>query len=67
LAISVLGVVISIYYYFGWVRTVYFSDSKDSAPEIAGSLCSCDRVVLGALVVATVLVGIFPGVLPIIP
>ena len=67
LAISVLGVVISIYYYFGWVRTVYFSDSKDSAPETAGSLCSCDRVVLGALVVATVLVGIFPGVLPIIP
>jgi len=66
LAISVLGVVISIYYYFGWVRVVYFSDSKDSAQETAGSLCSCDRVVLGALVVATVLVGIFPGVLPIV-
>jgi len=67
LAISVIGVVISIYYYFGWVRTVYFSDSKDDATETAGSLCSCDRVVLGALVFATVLVGIFPGVLPIIP
>ena len=66
LAISVLGVVISIYYYFGWVRVVYFSDSKDSAQETAESLCSCDRVVLGALVVATVLVGIFPGVLPIV-
>jgi hypothetical protein len=48
------------------VRTVYFSDSKDGAAETAGSLRSCDRVVLGALVFATVLVGIFPGVLPII-
>jgi NADH-quinone oxidoreductase subunit N len=67
LGISVLGVVISIYYYFGWVREVYFSDSKDDATETAGSLCSCDRVVLGALVFATVLVGIFPGALPIIP
>jgi NADH-quinone oxidoreductase subunit N len=67
LGISVFGVVISIYYYFGWVRTVYFSDSKDDATEIAGSLRNCDRVVLGALVFATVLVGIFPGVLPIIP
>ncbi|MFQ3223874.1 MAG: NADH-quinone oxidoreductase subunit N [Lentimonas sp.] len=67
LGISVLGVVISIYYYFGWVRTVYFSNPADGEVEAAKPLCICDRVVLGGLVVATVLVGIFPGVLPIIP
>ncbi len=67
LGISVLGVVISIYYYFGWVRTVYFSAPTEGEAETGGSLCICDRVVLGTLVVATVLVGIFPGVLPIIP
>jgi NADH-quinone oxidoreductase subunit N len=67
LGISVLGVVISIYYYFGWVRAVYFANPTDGVAETSGSVCLCDRVVLGALVVATVVVGIFPGVLPIIP
>jgi NADH-quinone oxidoreductase subunit N len=67
LGISVLGVVISIYYYFGWVREVYFSNPAEGVAEGVQSLCICDRVVLGTLVVATVVVGIYPGVLPIIP
>ena len=67
LGVSVLGVVISIYYYFGWVRVAYFSNPTEDEVEAAKPLCTCDRVVLGALVVATVLVGLFPGVLPIIP
>jgi NADH-quinone oxidoreductase subunit N len=68
LGISVLGVVISIYYYFGWVREVYFSNPTDDIVQGSGQgICSCDRIVLGALVVATVLLGIFPSVLPIIP
>ena len=68
LGISVLGVVISIYYYFGWVREMYFSDPSDGIVQDAGqSICSCDRIVMGALVVATVAVGLFPAVLPVMP
>ena len=67
LGISVLGVVISIYYYFGWLRVAYFSSPTEGDAEAAQPLCLCNRVVLGALVVATVLVGLFPAVLPIIP
>jgi NADH-quinone oxidoreductase subunit N len=67
LGISVFGVVVSIYYYFGWIRTVYFAAPSEGDAEPVKALCICDRVLLGALVLATVLVGIFPGVLPIIP
>ncbi|CAA6693650.1 MULTISPECIES: NADH-quinone oxidoreductase subunit N [unclassified Lentimonas] len=67
LGISVLGVVISIYYYFGWIRVAYFSNPTEGDVEAAQPLCLCNRLVLGGLVVATVLVGLFPAVLPIIP
>jgi NADH-quinone oxidoreductase subunit N len=67
LGISVLGVVVSIYYYFGWVRTVYFGNPTDTVIASSDSFCLCDRVVLGVLVVATVIVGVFPAVLPIMP
>lgn len=67
LGISVLGVVISIYYYFGWVREVYFANPAEGVAAGAQSLRGCDRLVLGALVVATVVIGIYPAVLPIIP
>ncbi|MEN8744478.1 MAG: NADH-quinone oxidoreductase subunit N [Lentimonas sp.] len=68
LAISVIGVVISIYYYFGWIRECYFgtqvaeSESVESAP-----LLTADRVMLGALVLGTIAIGLVPAVLPIIP
>jgi NADH-quinone oxidoreductase subunit N len=67
LGISVLGVVVSIYYYFGWIRVAYFSNPTEDDVEAAQPLCLCNRIVLGGLVVATVLVGLFPAVLPIIP
>lgn len=67
LGISVFGVVVSIYYYFGWLRVVYFSNPADGALESGGlSLSIYDRMILATLVVAIVLVGIFPAVLPII-
>ena len=67
LAISVVGVVISIYYYFGWVREVYFADSAEDSTAAAPVLRRTDRVVLSALVVATVVIGLYPAVLPILP
>jgi NADH-quinone oxidoreductase subunit N len=67
LGISVLGVVISIYYYFGWIRECYFSAPLTEVVDDA--LCSAtlsDRILLGALVVATVVIGLLPAALPII-
>ncbi|MGK0464011.1 MAG: NADH-quinone oxidoreductase subunit N [Lentimonas sp.] len=68
LGVAICGVVISIYYYFGWIRVMYFSQEKvseEEEPKIPVSVA--DRFVFGALVTAIVLVGLFPGVLPIIP
>ncbi|MGB0334802.1 MAG: NADH-quinone oxidoreductase subunit N [Opitutales bacterium] len=68
LAISVLGVVISIYYYFGWVREAYFATpGNEVLPETLGASNPSDRFLLGSLVVVTVVLGIIPAALPIIP
>lgn len=67
LGISVLGVVISIYYYFGWIRECYFS--AHSTEVVDDAFCSAtlaDRILLGALVVATIVIGLLPAALPII-
>ncbi len=68
LGISVLGVVISIYYYFGWIRECYFSaPSTEVVHDASGSATPSDRFLLGALVVGTVVIGLLPAALPIIP
>jgi NADH-quinone oxidoreductase subunit N len=68
LGISVLGVVISIYYYFGWIRECYFSSAAIQPGEPAPPApARPDRFLLGALVAATVVVGLLPAALPIIP
>ena len=65
LAISILGVVISIYYYFGWVRECYFANSSEAVEDQSGTVSLNTRLVLGLLVVATVAFGIFPGLFPV--
>jgi NADH-quinone oxidoreductase subunit N len=68
IGIAILGVVISIYYYFGWIRECYFSDSgEDILSDTQGGTQPVDRLLLGALVIAIVCVGLFPAALPIIP
>ena len=68
LGISILGVVISIYYYFGWIRECYFSPpSAEVLQDASCSATASDRFLLGALVVATIVIGIIPAVLPVIP
>ena len=67
LGISVLGVVISIYYYFAWIRECYFSAPSSAVVEDAfGGTTLGDRILLGALIVATVVIGLLPAALPII-
>jgi len=68
LGVSVLGVVISIYYYFGWIRECYFTPaSAEVVADSRNSASGSDRLLLGALVAATVVVGVLPAALPIIP
>jgi NADH-quinone oxidoreductase subunit N len=68
LGISILGVVISIYYYFGWIRESYFADpSSNRQAEASGGATPSDRFLLGSLVFATILIGLLPAALPIIP
>lgn len=68
LGISVVGVVISIYYYFGWVRECYFATPSDEEEEaVTAPFLAGDRMILGALIVGTLLLGIVPAIFPIIP
>lgn len=68
LGVSIIGVVISIYYYFGWIRESYFSEpSREVQTDASGGGSPSDRFLLGTLVFATVIIGVLPAALPIIP
>ncbi|MGJ8651777.1 MAG: NADH-quinone oxidoreductase subunit N [Opitutaceae bacterium] len=67
LGISIVGVVISIYYYFGWVRECYFATPSDEEISESAVPLAEDRMMLGALVVGTLLLGLVPAIFPIIP
>jgi NADH-quinone oxidoreductase subunit N len=63
LAFAVIGVVISIYYYFGWIKAAYFSSGRQDAPTeakpaFAGTSPNFLGVaVLTTLALATLLIG----------
>ncbi|HBO57890.1 MAG: NADH-quinone oxidoreductase subunit N [Puniceicoccaceae bacterium MED-G31] len=65
LFISICGVVISIYYYFAWIREVFFSVESSDQNNRTVEFSTADSVVLAIIVVAIVLVGVYPGVLPL--
>lgn len=67
LGVAVLGVVISVYYYFGWIRALYFNGSSVTAlGEASNAPTLQNRFVLCALVVAIVVLGIFPAVVSLV-
>jgi NADH-quinone oxidoreductase subunit N len=65
LAVAIAGVVISIYYYFGWIRAAYFSDESPISPEtrdrVENGGGAVLRVTLAALAAATVVLGFYQG------
>ncbi|MCU0791766.1 MAG: NADH-quinone oxidoreductase subunit N [Opitutaceae bacterium] len=69
LAIAVVGVVISIYYYFGWMKAAYFSTWRPPLPEgepepavPASTPVSFPMgLALGALAAASVVFGLYQG------
>ena len=59
LAVAVFGVVVSIYYYFGIIRTIYWSkDTTDNSPV---AVAWPTRVALGLCVAAILYLGILPN------
>jgi len=65
LAVAIAGVVISIYYYFGWIRAAFFNDEPAASPEMArrvrvgGGFAL--NLVLGLLAAATIILGFYQG------
>ena len=65
LAVAIAGVVMSIFYYFGWLKAAYFSDESAISPEVQkriragkGTLL---RVALAALAAASIILGFYQG------
>lgn len=68
LAIAIVGVVISIYYYFGWIREAFFfmwsgsEKIKESAPVAIIQLSRIHKIVIGLIVAFTLLLGVYQGI-----
>jgi len=60
LSVAVLGVVVSIYYYFGWARAAVFK-TWDQQPLIPIHIDCWSRWVLCALSALVLVLGFFPG------
>ncbi|MGE9294930.1 MAG: NADH-quinone oxidoreductase subunit N [Puniceicoccales bacterium] len=67
LGAAIIGVVISIYYYFGWIREAFFikpalpgDEAKPSHP-MPGAIGIVHKVTLGLMAAATIILGFFQG------
>jgi NADH-quinone oxidoreductase subunit N len=63
LGIAIIGVVISIYYYFGWIRAAFFDSRVGAAavPKPAFAVTAPARLVLGVLALASIVLGFYQG------
>jgi NADH-quinone oxidoreductase subunit N len=61
LAVAIAGVVMSIYYYFGWIKAAYFSGRADAAGSKATPIAinAPMAAVLAALAFTSVLLGLY--------
>jgi NADH-quinone oxidoreductase subunit N len=58
-AVAIVGVVISIYYYFGVIRAIYWGTQQVDAPAIEIPLAT--RVSLGVCVAGMLFLGVYPA------
>jgi NADH-quinone oxidoreductase subunit N len=68
LTVAIIGVVISIYYYFSWIRAAFFAswtspDGTTATRPPGAPVGFATRLALGALAFGTVLLGLYQGVL----
>lgn len=69
LGVAVIGVVLSIYYYFGWIKEATFRDWKLSRledepsprPKVWPELGLAGKIILGGLALLILLLGLYPG------
>jgi NADH-quinone oxidoreductase subunit N len=64
LGIAIVAVIVSIYYYFGWVRAAFYEDALPSADQPAVTkmpLGVAASLTLVGLALATVLLGLYQG------
>ena len=65
LAVAIAGVVVSIYYYFGWIKAAYFESWKPSADGSSSPVRTPVSLVLGltlgALALGSILLGFYQG------
>jgi NADH-quinone oxidoreductase subunit N len=65
LGVAVAGVVVSVYYYFGWIRTAYFSDEAAISPKTAERARAGAGLTLGialaALTLGSIVLGFYQG------
>lgn len=67
LAVAILGVIVSIYYYFGWIKAAYFDtwqlpgQDQPDAPAAKVVITPYARLAMLGLTAATVILGFFQG------
>jgi NADH-quinone oxidoreductase subunit N len=65
LAVAIIGVVISIYYYFAWIRSIFFipnEDNTDCLKEVI-TLTAPQKIILIILIGSVSLAGLYPSLL----
>lgn len=66
LAVAIIGVVISIYYYFGWLRAIVLRPEGEELvenPSESSPLLLSERCFFISLMILVVILGLFPGLL----
>jgi NADH-quinone oxidoreductase subunit N len=69
LAIAIAGVIMSIYYYFGWIKAAFFTTPSAPQPENETAPAALTPVGFAAgvavlvLVIGSVVLGFYPGAL----
>jgi NADH-quinone oxidoreductase subunit N len=67
LFIAITGVVISIYYYFGWIKAAFFetwsppADANAPARPAPTSVTLLAKLTLGALALGSIVLGVYQG------
>jgi NADH-quinone oxidoreductase subunit N len=63
LAVAIIGVVISIYYYFAWIRTIFFIPNGDNInyENDTIDLSASQKIILIILIGAVSLAGLYPS------